>query len=440
MKKKSPLRLILFLGMISITGALITQMFWLKKAVQIKQANFDQNVQLALRRVAEHFDYSSTGSITPIDVVNKISSREFRLNLNDKVDVNLLDFYLRTELAYPGLDIDFNYIVYNLSTDSAVFQQFVEMDRPEKLYQVYSDLPNLRNGAYYAVVNFPTRSEYIGVKMTIWIFSSLVLLVSTFFFAYTILVIVRQRRLVESQKDFINNMAHELKTPLATITISAETLSSPEILEQPDRLLTYTNIIKHETDRLRNQVDKLLQMARMERDKIELHLEELNLHELIREVIPNLSLKLEDREGLLYYHLDAAEHIIKADKVHLTNIIYNLLDNAVKYTEGRPVIEVITKNENGNLLLSVRDNGIGIPKEYQEKIFEKFYRIPTGNIHDVKGFGLGLHYLKMVVNAHKWELQLTSEEGNGSTFTIVIPNTVKSATAAQKEEVIMHTA
>lgn len=112
----------------------------------------------------------------------------------------------------------------------------------------------------------------------------------------------------------------------------------------------------------------------------------------------------------------------------------------MKYTEGRPVIEVITKNENGNLLLSVRDNGIGIPKEYQEKIFEKFYRIPTGNIHDVKGFGLGLHYLKMVVNAHKWELQLTSEEGNGSTFTIVIPNTVKSATAAQKEEVIMHTA
>lgn len=430
------MRLILFLGLISITGALITQIFWLRKAMLVKESNFDQSVLLALRRVSERFDYSSTNTITPIDVVNKVSPRQFKLNINDKVDVNLLDFYLRTELSYPSLDIDFIYTVHDMNTDSAVFRQEVALSEETRLYQVYSDLPNFKTGSYYVMVNFPSRSEYIGIKMTIWIFSSVVLLIAVFFFGYTVLVILRQRRLVESQKDFINNMAHELKTPLATITISAETLSNPEILDQPERLQVYTTIIKNETERLRNQVDKLLQMSKMERDKIELHLEELDLHELLKEVIPNFSLKLEDGHGMLSYHLNAAHHLIKADKIHLTNIIYNLLDNAVKYSGDGPVIELLTRNEEGNLYFSVRDHGIGIPRDYQEKIFDKFYRVPTGNVHDVKGFGLGLHYLKMVVNAHKWNLELESEEGKGSMFTIVMPYEVKATMQANKEEVV----
>ncbi|MFI5135405.1 MAG: sensor histidine kinase [Chitinophagales bacterium] len=424
MKKKSPLRIILILGMVCITGALITQIFWLRKATLVKESNFDQAVFLALRRVAERNDISSTSSITPVDIVSKISSRQFKISINDKIDCNMIDYYLRTELAYPNLDIDFEYTIYDVSDDSAVFHQSVKMKQADKLYQIPSDMPNLTRSTYYAVVYFPTRSAYIGVKMTIWIFSSMVLLLAVFYFAYTIFVILRQKRLVDMQKDFISNMAHEFKTPIATISISAETLSNPDILDHPERLQTYTSIIKNETERLRTQVDKLLQMAKMERDKIELHLEELDLHQLIREVIPNFSLKLEDR-GMLYYHLDAADCIIAADKVHLTNIIYTLLDNAIKYTSHTPLIEIITKNDpdgsGGNVLLSVRDNGMGIPKEFQEKIFEKFYRVPTGNIHDVKGFGLGLHYLKLIIEAHKWDLQLESEEGKGSTFTIVIP-------------------
>ncbi len=216
-------------------------------------------------------------------------------------------------------------------------------------------------------------------------------------------------------------MSHEFKTPIATISISAETLSSADILQYPDRLQTYTAIIRSEADRLRTQVDKLLQMSKMERDKIDLHLEPLDLHALMKEVIPNLSLKLEDLQGTLIYHLDAADHIITADKVHLTNIIYNLLDNAVKYTENSPVIEVTTSNTDGKIYLAIKDNGIGIAREYQDKVFEKFFRVPTGNIHNVKGFGLGLHYLNLVVNAHKWKLKLESFKNQGSTFTICIP-------------------
>jgi len=187
------------------------------------------------------------------------------------------------------------------------------------------------------------------------------------------------------------------------------------------KILLDANIIKKETERLRNQVDKLLQMARMERDKFELHLEEIDLHALLTEVIPNFALKLEDQNGKLDYHLDATRHWIRADKVHLTNIIYNLLDNAVKYTEKPPLIEISTRNENDHICLAIKDNGIGIPLEFQEKIFDKFFRVPTGNIHNVKGFGLGLHYLKLIVNAHKWKLELKSIKHNGSTFIISIP-------------------
>jgi len=419
--KKSPLRLVLILGMISITGALVTQIFWLEKAMQVKGSDFDQAVMLSLRRVVEHLDYSSTNSIITLTAVNKISPRKFKLNINDKIDCNVLEFYLRTELAYPSLDIDFQYMIYDANNDSLKFTKAVSMKETGELYAVHNDLPVFSNGSFYAVVDFPTRSAYIGVKLTIWIFSLLVLVLAVFFFAYSVLVIIRQTRLMEMQKDFISNMAHEFKTPIATISISAETLSKPDIVQQPDRMHAYTDIIRKEADRLRTQVDKLLQMAKMERDKIELHLEELDLHALIKEVIPNLSLKLDEEEGKLTYHLDAEHHIIKADKVHLTNIIYNLLDNAVKYTEEAPLIEVNTKNMNGEILLSVKDNGIGIPEEYKDKVFDKFFRVPTGNIHNVKGFGLGLHYLKIVVNAHKWKLNLQSEPGKGSTFIISIP-------------------
>ncbi|MEO5674921.1 MAG: HAMP domain-containing sensor histidine kinase [Chitinophagales bacterium] len=419
--KKSPLRLVLFLGMISITGALITQIFWLRKALHVKENDFDQAVTLSLRRVAEHLDYSSTNTIRTLDAVTRVSPRKFRININDKIDCNVLEYYLRTELAYPSLDIDFDYIIYDAITDSVKFTKKVSMKETTELYSVHNDLPIFNRGAYYAEIDFPTRSAYIGVKMTIWIFTLVVLLIAVFFFAYSVLVIIRQTRLMEMQKDFINNMAHEFKTPIATISISAETLSSPEIIQQPERMQSYTSIIKNEANRLRTQVDKLLQMAKMERDKIELHLEELDLHQLMKEVIPNLSLKLEDLQGMLMFHLDAKEHIIRADRVHLTNVIYNLLDNAVKYTENPPVIEVTTLNVDHHILLSIKDNGIGIPVEYRDKVFDKFFRVPTGNIHNVKGFGLGLHYLKIVVHAHKWKLDLLSFKNHGSTFTICIP-------------------
>lgn len=418
---RSPIRIFLLLGVISITGALITQIFWLQKAMKAKGANFDNSVQLSLRRVAEHLDISSTNSIITMDVVRKISDRTFQLAINDKIDCNVLEYYLRTELSYPSLDIDFNYTVVQSDNDKKVFKRTVDLKDQNRLYAVSTDLPVFTQGSYNVNVYFPTRSTYIGVKMTIWIFSSFILLLVVLFFVYTIFIILKQFRLVEMQKDFVNNMAHEFKTPISTINISAETLSNPDIVNHPERLQNYVHIIRNETNRLRNQVDKLLQIAKMESDKIELHEEETDLHELIRELTPNLSIKLDEMNGKLLFRLAATHYYILADRVHLINIIYNLLDNAIKYTEQIPVIEISTWTEAGDLMLSVKDNGIGIAEEYRQKVFDKFFRVPTGNIHNVKGFGLGLHYLKLVVSAHHWKIKLDSEKNKGSNFIITIP-------------------
>ena len=419
--KKLPIRLVLILGIICVTGATMVQVYWVKKALQVKENNFDQNVLLALRRVADHMNPSSGNTINTLEIVHKVSARNFKLNLNDEIDGNTLEYYLRTELSAPGLDIDFSYSITNASTDSSVFKKDVNITETYKLYSIPSDVPTFKNGTYNALISFPTRSAYIGVKMTIWIFSSFILLIVIFFFLYTIFVILKQFRMMELQKDFINNMAHEFKTPISTMSISADVLQKPEIIYQPDRLSVYASIIKSETNRLKNQVDKLLQMARMERDRIELHLEEIDLHQLIQEVIPNFSLKLDEQDAVLHYRLDAKHHMVLADRVHLTNIIYNLLDNAVKYTDHDPLIELSTYNENDDVVLSVKDNGIGIAKEFQHKVFDKFFRVPTGNIHNVKGFGLGLHYLKLVVNTHKWKIKLESEQNKGSNFFISMP-------------------
>lgn len=426
--KRSPIRIFLLLGLISISGALVTQLFWLQKAMKAKGGNFDSNVILSLRRVAEHLDASSTNSIITLEVVRKISDRTFQLSVNDKIDCNVLEYYLRTELSYPSLDVDFNYQIHEAESDKEVFSRDVDLKDQKSLYAVSTDLPAFSNSAYNVVIYFPTRSAYIGVKMTIWIFSSFILILVTCFFVYTIFIILRQFRLVEMQKDFVNNMAHEFKTPISTITISAETLDTPDILENPERLHSYVRIIKNETSRLHDQVDKLLQIAKMESDKIKLNVEETDLHTLLLELQPNLRIRTDEHNGNLHFELNASQHLILADRVHLTNILYNIVDNAIKYTEQVPDITIRTMNDGSDLRLSIQDNGIGILEEHRDKIFNKFYRVPTGNIHNVRGFGLGLHYLKLVVAAHKWKINLVSEKNKGSNFIITIPVLIKHFT------------
>jgi two-component system phosphate regulon sensor histidine kinase PhoR len=283
------------------------------------------------------------------------------------------------------------------------------------------NLPKWANQGYYFGVQFPNRAAHIINQMGIWSFSSIVLLLVITFFSYTLFVILKQKRLSEIQKDFINNMTHEFKTPIATIAVSAEVLKDPAIVHQPERLLNYAGIIEKENIRLKQQVERVLQMARLDKEAVGLKKEVVDVHQLIQDSIRHHAMTLQNMKGQVHCELKASLTNMEADKFHLLSVFNNLLDNAIKYCKAIPEITVRTLDHHKGLLIEIVDNGIGISQENQKRIFQKFYRVPTGNVHDVKGFGLGLSYAKTIVEAHGGEISVKSELGKGCVFRIYIP-------------------
>jgi two-component system phosphate regulon sensor histidine kinase PhoR len=282
----------------------------------------------------------------------------------------------------------------------------------------FTEVPAWKNDGYYFGVQFPMVEATLISQMGIWGFSSIVLLIVIFFFVYTLFVILKQKRLSEIQKDFINNMTHEFKTPLSTIAISTSVLKDPTIVHTPERLLNYATIIENENQRLQQQVERVLQMARLETEDLGLKKEKHDGHELIKEAAANNLLTSKASITLL---LEAKQTSLKVDKLHLINVIFNLLDNAIKYNQHVPAISIRTFNADEKIFIEIKDNGIGISTEAQKKIFHRFYRVPTGNLHDIKGFGLGLSYVKLIIEGHKGRITVTSQPGNGSCFLIELP-------------------
>ncbi|MCB0545321.1 MAG: HAMP domain-containing histidine kinase, partial [Saprospiraceae bacterium] len=304
-------------------------------------------------------------------------------------------------------------IKYNKTSPFSV----VELDKSEALP------PHIRTELnYYYGVRFPGKNVNILSNMWIVVVFTALMLITLAFFIYAMFVILRQKQLSELQRDFINNMTHEFKTPISTINVSTDVFLQNDQIKKDPRLNRYSGIIKEQVLRLNTQVEKVLQLAKIERDKIELNTEELDLVELIREVTPSIEMKVNEREGgRLELDLPASAVMVRADRMHLTNILHNLVDNGVKYSKGAPEIRIALKQEDGRTVLSIQDKGIGIPKEHLKRVFDKFYRVPTGNVHNVKGFGLGLYYVKTMCKEHKWKLDIHSEPNKGTTIEINMP-------------------
>jgi two-component system phosphate regulon sensor histidine kinase PhoR len=261
--------------------------------------------------------------------------------------------------------------------------------------------------------------------MAITAFILTLFLIATF--AFTFYVILKQKRLSEMKSDFVNNMTHELKTPISTISLASQMLSDKSIPVEHKKLDRISDIITEESKRLGYQVERVLQMAKFDQGDLKLLFKEIHIHDIIESVISNFTLQVDSKEGLLIPSLHADNDCVNADSIHLTNVISNLLDNAVKYSSEKPEIFIETRNSNGMLMISVRDNGIGINKANLKRIFDKFYRVSTGNVHNVKGFGLGLSYVKKIVEEHHGTIHVESEPDNGSTFAISLPiNSIKN--------------
>jgi two-component system, OmpR family, phosphate regulon sensor histidine kinase PhoR len=418
--RRQQVRLVVLLGAISIIGIITVQAYFLYEAWNTREKQLNQSIVIALKTVAAKITRLNQTIPPHGNPVRQMTSNYFVVDVNSEIDADVLEHYLKGEFERLNIRIDYEYAIYDCNTDKMVYGNYVsgaETDEPAKSNL---NLPKYQDYLYYFGIHFPTMRNTVAGEMTVFFFFTIILIFLVIFFVYAMFVILQQKRFSELQKDFINNMTHEFKTPISTINVSADVLSQPAIINDPERLQTYGRIIKNESQRLNLLVEKVLQVAKFEKGGIQLKKEWLELNFLIQTVAGNFSANLKPGSNL-EIKTDPEVGTVYADVVHLTNIFHNLIDNALKYAGDSPEICIQTRKEQQNILIIISDNGPGIHAKYRKKIFRKFFRVPSGNIHDVKGFGLGLFYVKNICRAHKWKIRMENSSGSGSAFIIEIP-------------------
>ncbi len=420
---RSTIRIIILLASALFIGLVTTQIFWVKKAYEITQNQTQHEIELALVNVVQDIKKHTEDSTFLVDPVNMVSPNFFRVQINEELQPFYLESLLQTEFLNREINYKFQYSIYNCFNDSIVYTKVVGSSKNKSNEAEISVPPAVKwdNDNHYFSVFFPSLDFEIISQMRFWVISSIVLIAVLIFFAYVINVILRQKKLSEIKNDFINNMTHELKTPISTIALASDVLMQNGIETNPEKLKNYARIIKDENQRLQNQVERVLQIARLEKDELEMNKQQFDLHELIELAVPTIEMNFAEKELKISVNLKATNAMLRGDEMHITNVIFNLLDNAAKYGGASPEIDIETHQTEKGIFLSVSDKGPGIAKEQQKDIFEKFYRISTGNVHDVKGFGLGLHYVRTIVDAHEGKIKLNSKVGEGSQFELFFP-------------------
>ncbi|MGB3587496.1 MAG: HAMP domain-containing sensor histidine kinase [Tunicatimonas sp.] len=420
--KNIAIRWVVAFGIIAVLGIVAAQSFWVIKIRNAEEQKLNQQIYVALKNAAAQLADHYQNMTTPGHPVKQISEDYYVVEINDMVDAQVLEHYLKNALIQANVMADFEYAVYDCRKNQMVYGNRVSILNANVSKRSNWGMPLYKKYTYYFGVYFPNKSSYVFSEMDTWFMLSAVLLLVILFFGYTLLVILRQKRWSELQKDFINNMTHEFKTPIATINVSADVLQTPSILDQPQRLQNYAQIIKEQSLRLNGQVEKVLQVAKLEQRALGLHPETLDLVKELDNICAGFRAHYEG-QILLTTNFDNKYTGIAADPMHFRNVIQNLLDNAVKYSDSPAEILLRTEQRDNKVHVVVEDQGRGIPSEYLTKVFHKFVRVPTGNQHNVKGFGLGLYYVKRICQLHRWKIEIQSELGKGTQFTIGIPLT-----------------
>ena len=347
--------------------------------------------------------------------------REF---IENRVSRALIDSLLKMEFRIAGLNTKYEFGIFNPTRNKLILQKSGKYPK-ELLGSSYRYL--LFPGEIFSpqnllMIHFPHERTYLITRIWFLLALSVILILAIIFsFTYVISVVFKQKKLSEIKNDFINNMTHEFKTPISTISLACQALGDKDIVKNTAVYESYLSIIDEENNRLSGMAERILQSARLQKGEINLKSEDIDLHYVIQDAIQKGSLQIEKKGGKITMDLGADKSIIEADKVHITNIFFNLLDNAIKYTPWAPIILITTRTSNDGIIVSIKDNGVGISKSNQKKVFDKLYRVPTGNVHNVKGFGLGLSYVKSVVEKHNGKITLDSELKKGSIFSIYLP-------------------
>jgi len=419
--KGKTLKYIILLATISIIGVFLIQFVFIRYSYKLSENQFTESASVALKEVAWQI-MLATGTtanfdnITPVEI---ISENTYLVNVGVAIDEDLLKSNLLEQLKKHDIYYSFEYAIFNPTEDQMDRGMLITANDEEKPSNF--NFPTNENYTNYFAIHFPDQTAYFNSRLSIWYFLTGLLVVVLFFFGYTLSVIIRQRQLSEIQKNFINNLTHELKTPISSIALSASVINNEKILENPKRLFEYARIIQDQNTRLSKNVEKVLNLASLEKSRIHLKIEEIELRTFIEEVCNNFKLNNSGQKAQLELNFGDQTPIIFADKFHFSNLLTNILENAVKYCEQKPLIKIRLLKSVKKLVLRFTDNGIGIPREYRKKIFKKFYRIPTGNVHNVKGFGLGLDYVYKIVKAHNSKIKVDEIPKGGSIFTLTIP-------------------
>lgn len=466
---------IIILMSTALIGIIIIQLSWIRSSVNRNEKTFDNNIYLVLGKVQEKLEdridspdaaYNFFKNSNKVDILPSIDKDYQKLladlppykkqmtlfemkstasSINpsiylESIDPQNLDNVIHEAMNDQNLDSRFEYGIFSNEYEdfiivNGVFSAAIgDTDNKSTTGSVVNE--NLYNSEYEISLfasefNVPGKLKIAFPNKTRWLWSSVLpsLLSSIIFtglvlfcFGYTIYIILRQKQVSKMKTDFINNMTHEFKTPIATISLAADSIGNPKIYSKPDRVIRFSKIIKEENKRMLSQVEKVLQMALLDKKDFSLNVTEVDMHGIIETAAMHGNLQLQVKNGAVVTDFQATDPKIDGDETHLSNIIHNLLDNAIKYTPDQPQITISTRNRNNGIEITVSDNGIGMTKDAKKLIFDKFYRVHTGNLHDVKGFGLGLSYVKAIVTAHKGRIEVESELGKGSKFIIFIPS------------------
>ena len=365
----------------------------------------------------------NTGKSSMLDSFFKQAKKRQR-PIESRVSRLMIDSLLKIEFHAEGLHTKYEFGVYSPSRNKLILektgQYSLNILESQFRYLLFpSDIFSPQN---MLMVYFPNEKSYLISKIWIILAVSVFLILTIIFsFIYVISTVFKQRKISEIKNDFINNMTHEFKTPISTISLACQALGDSDIAKNPAVYESYLSIIEEENERLSGMAERILQSARLQKGEIVLKNESIHLNDIIMDAIKKVSLQIKKKGGKITLDNQAAISIIEADRVHITNIIFNLLDNAIKYTPWAPIIKISMRNISQGILINIKDNGVGIHKSDQKKVFEKLYRVPTGNVHNVKGFGLGLSYVKSVIEKHKGKITLESELKKGSTFSVYLP-------------------
>jgi two-component system phosphate regulon sensor histidine kinase PhoR len=402
------LRKIIALGTIVLISLCCLQAYWFQKAFDVANKQFDHSVQVALRRVAD--------SVTTSAEVRKIASNFFLVETSKNLNGHDIDRLLKNELLIRSLNLDYELGVYNADDDTLVYGNYVRATQPRVITS--GDGGNQDTHPQNFAVFFPAKAGVVLASLDIWIVSTIALLLMMGFFAYAIVSLLRERKFSSLKSDFVNNMTHEFKTPVTNIGIAGEILRNK--LPDNHELSVYVKILLKEIDRLRNKIDQVLIGSSADHVRSSSFVK-LDVHNLLADCAASFELRMQERNGLIDLQLNATNPAVAGDPELLAQAIGNVVDNAEKYSNRAPRITVRTRNMNDCVAIEIEDNGIGVPAAMRSKVFEKFFRVPSGNVHNVKGFGLGLSFVKDVVLSHRGKIKLIGDLNNGTTVQIFLP-------------------